>query len=152
MKEHELESYLHAQIPASKALKMGVTSCSQQKVELSAPLEPNINHKNTAFGGSLSVIAILAGWSLVYMRLNGVHNEIVIQESAMTYLKPAHGPFTATSFYKDSTDWSTFHRAFARRGRGRINVSSDILCGDEVVATFQGTYVAFSKEFNAQGT
>ncbi|UGA53567.1 YiiD C-terminal domain-containing protein [Vibrio sp. VB16] len=147
MKEKELEAYLHAQIPASKLLGVEVKSCSQTNIELLAPLEPNINHKNTAFGGSLSVLAILAGWSLVYMRLNGIRNEIVIQESSMTYLKPANGSFTATSLYEESTDWSKFYRSFTKRGRGRIKVKSNILCGEEIVATFQGTYVAFNKEF-----
>lgn len=146
MKENELESYLHTQIPASKSLAVEVKHCNQTRIELSAPLEPNINHKNTAFGGSLSVLAILAGWSMVYMRLNGVRNEIVIQESSMTYLKPVNGSFTSISSYEESTDWSKFHRSFSKRGRGRIKVESNIFCRQELVATFQGTYVAFNME------
>jgi thioesterase domain-containing protein len=143
----ELEEYLHEQIPASKLLEIGVISCSHSKVELMAPLAPNINHKNTVFGGSLSVLAILAGWSLVYLRIKGVQNEIVIQESAMTYLKAANGEFYATSSYEDQNKWERFSRSFTKRGKGRIQVNSNIICNSKEVATFQGTYVAFNKEF-----
>jgi len=144
--EKELEEYLHTQIPASKPLEIGVESCSSSEIKLTAPLEPNINHKDTVFGGSLSVIAILAGWSLVYMRLNGIQNEIVIQESAMSYLKAARGSFSAISSYEETANWLRFDRSFTKRGRGRIQVESKVMCEGECVATFKGTYVAFNKE------
>lgn len=146
MEVKELEKYLYEQIPASKLLEVGVKYCSSSKIELKAPLAPNINHKNTVFGGSLSVLAILAGWSLVYMRLEGIRNEIVIQQSTMSYLKAAKGAFTAVSVYEDSAVWSKFNRSFTKRGRGRIQVESNVFCKGEVVASFQGTYVAFNKE------
>jgi thioesterase domain-containing protein len=147
LESNELENYLHEQIPASKLLEVGVKSCSNSKVELYAPLAPNINHKNTVFGGSLSVLAILAGWSLVHMRLNSVRNEIVIQESSMSYLKVANGEFLAVSLYKRSNQWDKFNRSFTRRGKGRIQIESNILCNGEIIATFLGKYVAFNKSF-----
>lgn len=146
MDSKALERYLHEQIPASQRLEIGVTSCSEAAVELIAPLLPNINHKNTVFGGSLSVIAILAGWSLVYMRLKGIRNEIVIQESSMSYLKAANGEFCAKSNYQPSVQWDKFSRTFQQKGKGRIQVASQIFCCGELVATFQGTYVAFNKD------
>ena len=147
MKPKELENYLYEQIPASKLLEVGVCSCSSLKIELSAPLNPNINHKNTVFGGSLSVLAILAGWSLVYMRLEGIKNEIVIQESTMSYLKAASGEFRALSLYEESAQWDKFSRSFTKRGKGRIQIECNVFCKGEMVATFSGTYVAFNKEF-----
>lgn len=147
MEIKELENYLHEQIPASKLLAVRVKSCSESEVELVAPLKPNINHKSTVFGGSLSVVAILAGWSLVYMHLAGIKNEIVIQESTMSYLKAANGAFYAISSYNESDLWEKFTRSFNKRGKGRIQVESNVLCNGEVVATFRGTYVAFNKEF-----
>lgn len=146
MKESELAHYLHKQIPASKLLEVTVEHCSQTRIELTAPIEPNINHKNTVFGGSLSVLAILAGWSLVYMHLNGRQNEIVIQESSMSYVKAAEGDFSAVSVYETGAGWERFDRSFTQKGRGRIKVESQIICEGEVVATFSGTYVAFNKE------
>lgn len=123
-----------------------MASCSDSAIELTAPLQPNINHKNTAFGGSLSVVAILAAWSLLYMRLKGVKNEIVIQQSEMNYLSAAKGDFIATSQFVASPGWQRFDRAFKQKGKGRIQLASQVHCRGEVVATFQGTYVAFNKE------
>lgn len=146
MDTKELEDYLHEQIPASKLIKAGVKSCSDIAIELRAPLIPNTNHKNTVFGGSLSVLAILAGWSLVYMRLKGINNEIVIQESSMSYLKPAHGAFFARSAYEENPQWKKFNRLFIMKGKGRIQVESNIFSNNELVATFRGTYVALNKQ------
>ena len=145
MQTYDLEKYLHEQIPASAALKIKVNNCSETKVELSAPLSANLNHKNTAFGGSLSVIAILAGWSLIFMRLYGVKNEIVIQESSISYLKAVKDDFLSICKYEDSKRWERFSQSFNRRGKGRIIVESSIYCNNEVVAKHTGTYVAFKK-------
>lgn len=139
----ELEKYLHDQIPASLALGIGVKNCSSTLVELVAPLSINLNHKNTAFGGSLSVIAILAGWSIVFLRLQGSKNEIVIQESEISYLKAAKGDFSAISTYEETPQWSRFMKSFNRRGKGRVVVASDVYSNDEIVARHTGTYVAF---------
>ena len=147
MDTEQLESYLHEQIPASALLQIRVKSCSERKVELLAPLHPNINHKNTVFGGSLSMLAILSGWSLVFMRLAGTHNEIVIQQSRISYLRPAKTDVTATSGFEAPAQWHRFERSFERKGKARIVISSDILCDGEIVAVHDGTYVAFNREY-----
>lgn len=147
MEEIALETYLHEQIPASKLLQVGVKACSCERVELVAPLDVNINHKNTVFGGSLSALAILTGWSLIFMRLEETRNEIVIQESSMLYVKAATGDVSAVSSYEESISWAKFNRSFYRRGKGRILVKSNVFCEGHIVASFNGTYVAFNKEF-----
>ena len=48
----ELEKYLHEEIPLSKAMAVSVTHASADRVELSAPLGPNINHRDTVFSSS----------------------------------------------------------------------------------------------------
>lgn len=63
MIEADLQAYLHRQIPLSAAMQVSVVSATLDSVVLSAPLAPNINHKYTAFGGSVSALGILAAWS-----------------------------------------------------------------------------------------
>ena len=65
----QLEQYLHDHIPLSRAMQVTVISLAQDRVILSAPLAPNINHRDTVFGGSASAVAILAAWSLLHTRL-----------------------------------------------------------------------------------
>jgi len=50
MSPAELESYLHEHIPLSKAMAVSVAEASVDSVTVSAPLEPNINHRATVFG------------------------------------------------------------------------------------------------------
>ena len=48
----EVQTYLHDHIPLSAAMGAGVSQADTEIVRLSAPLEPNLNHRATAFGGS----------------------------------------------------------------------------------------------------
>jgi thioesterase domain-containing protein len=146
MDTKQLESYLHQRIPASALLQIRVKSCSDRKVELFAPLHPNINHKNTVFGGSLSMLAILSGWSLVFMRLADTDNEIVIQHSNISYIRPAMTDVTAISRFEAAPQWDRFRRSFDSKGKARISITSDILCDGKLVAVHDGRYVAFNRE------
>ena len=61
-------------------MQVAVVSAAADAVTLSAPLAPNINHRSTAFGGSVSTLAILSAWSLVNLRLRaeGLRSRLVI--------------------------------------------------------------------------
>jgi thioesterase domain-containing protein len=65
----ELAQYLHEHIPLSRAMGVEVVEATWDGVSLRAPLAPNINHRETVFGGSASAVAILAAWALLYVRL-----------------------------------------------------------------------------------
>jgi thioesterase domain-containing protein len=76
-----VEQYLHEHIPLSKAMAVSVLSIDENGVILSAPLLPNINHRSTAFGGSISAVTILSAWTFVHVRLQPllIPCQIVIQ-------------------------------------------------------------------------
>ena len=57
MLSSKLEQYLHDHIPLSKAMQVAVVSLTTDAVVLSAPLPPNINHRDTVFGGSASAMS-----------------------------------------------------------------------------------------------
>ncbi|WP_374299228.1 YiiD C-terminal domain-containing protein [Ferrovibrio sp.] len=141
----ELEAYLHTHIPLSAAMQVAVVAASDDAVALSAPLAPNINHRSTAFGGSLSTLAILSAWALVNMRLNaeGLPGRLVIQSNHMDYDAPVEGDFTATARLADSAAWPSFVKMLKRRGRARILAKSVVRCGDVTGGRFEGEFVAF---------
>lgn len=143
-----IEDYLHRQIPLSEAMGVGVQSAAAESVVLAAPLEPNINHKATAFGGSVVTLGILAAWSLVHLRLKdeGHPSEIVIQSSTMDYARPITGPFTARSSLEDDGAWPLFVKTLLRRKRARIEVRSELSQDDVVAGSFTGRFVAFLNE------
>ena len=90
-----LQQYLHEHIPLSRAMQVTVLAASVEEVLLAAPLAPNINHRETVFGGSASAVCILAAWSLVQVRLRaaGMPGRLVIQRNLMEYLLPVSGNF-----------------------------------------------------------
>jgi thioesterase domain-containing protein len=143
--QNNLEQYLHRQIPLSSAMAVSVQSATIDSVVLRAPLEPNINHKSTVFGGSASAVAILSAWSLLYLRLlsEGYDCEIVIQSSQMDYDHPIHGAFIATSRLSDTAAWPAFMKTLTRKKRARAEVKSALTSGHSDVGRFNGRFVAF---------
>ena len=54
MTPQTLQRYLHERIPLARAMEVEVRALASDGVELGAPLAPNINHRDTVFGGSAS--------------------------------------------------------------------------------------------------
>ena len=142
----ELEQYLHRHMPLSQAMAVRVVSVGEDAIVLRAPLAPNINHSESVFGGSASALAILAAWSLPYVRLAaaGIAQRLVIQRNSMEYLRPMTGEFTARSTLADPDAWQRFTRGLARKGVARIAVSAELQCAGEVSGRFSGEFVAFA--------
>lgn len=144
--ESDLEDYLHKQIPLSKAMGIRVCSASNDEVRLWVPLQPNLNHRQTLFGGSASAAAILAGWGLLFVRLrdHSLKPEIVIQANRLHYLRPIYGDCEACSEPLDDDAWALFMKSLERKGRGRIHVHSFLSSDGEKCCEFSGTFVALA--------
>lgn len=129
-----------------------VLAIEKHSVVLSAPLEPNINHRETVFGGSASTLAILSAWSLLHIRLSavGITSQLVIQRNTMEYKRPILGEFTARATIDDGEQWEQFTSMAARRGRARISVGSVLECAGEVAGEFVGDFVALGAHFKGE--
>ncbi|HUE96534.1 MAG TPA: YiiD C-terminal domain-containing protein [Longimicrobiaceae bacterium] len=141
--ERDLELYLHKHIPISAAMGVTVASASADRVHLQAPLDLNINHRSTVFGGSAAAVAILAGWSLLHVRIGheGRGDRIVIQRSSVDYVLPIDDDFDAIARAPDPADWRRFQKMLARRGVGRIDLAVELRCHREVAGECVGAYV-----------
>jgi thioesterase domain-containing protein len=139
-----LEKHLHEHIPLSKAMHAKVECASLESVVLSAPLEPNINHRETAFGGSTSALAILSAWSLVHLRLQPEHPQcrIVIHRNTMEYRLPIQGRFSATSRLAQPEIWDRFVQLLSRKGMARVRVNAVVESEQQIVGEFNGEFVA----------
>jgi len=150
----ELEALLRETIPLSGAMEVAVLEADPGGVLLEAPLEPNRNHRDTAFGGSLQAVAILAGWSLLRVRLNpgtgpgalSVLPRLVIQRCTMEYGRPVHGAFRARALPVQGDRWTRFLHTLERRGRARIPVEVEVTEEGERVGSFRGEFVALTGE------
>jgi thioesterase domain-containing protein len=140
----DLEAYLHEHIPLSKAMEVSVTSVDLAGVILSAPLAPNINHRQSVFGGSASALAILAGWSWVHTFLGqaGIPAQIVIQSSSIDYIFPMTGTFIADCASPDPDISIRFLQNLKKSRKSRITLEVTLWEGDTEAAIFKGVYVA----------
>jgi thioesterase domain-containing protein len=109
---------------------------------LDAPLDPNLNHKSTAFGGSLYSIAVLCGWGLLHLKLAEarLHKHIVIQESNIRYLHPVVQDLHAECRLDDAA-FKHFLRTLERHGRARLSLDVIISQGNRPAVEFSGRYV-----------
>ena len=142
----ELQDYLHHHIPLSRAIGISVTRADEGGVTLEAPLEPNVNHRSTVFGGSAVSTAILACWSLVWVRLQSTDpgGRIVIHRSEMDYVRPLTGTFTASALPPSDVLWDRFLEVLQRRGKSRIHLDALVRNADGTEAgRFHGSYVVF---------
>ncbi len=139
-----LQQYLHEHIPISKSMGVEVVEATDNAVRLSAPLAPNINHRETVFGGSASAVAILAAWTLLHIRLKqeGIMSRVVIQRNTMNYERPIVSGFVAMSAIQDKTTWEKFVSMLKRKKRARISISVTLHCHGEKVGAFEGDFVA----------
>ncbi len=144
MNLRELEIYLHEHIPLSLAMQVSVLEATPEQVILSAPLAPNINHRETVFGGSASALTILSAWTLLHTKLTaaGFKCTLVIQRNSMSYEKAVTGDFSAKAAAPSAEAWHSFTRMLQRKGRARITVSSVLMHEGHAAGHFEGDFVA----------
>jgi len=140
----DLERFLHEKIPLTVAMGVHVVECSDARVVLTAPLAPNRNHLQTAFGGSLHALATLSGYSLLWWLLRQPHAHIVIRESTIQYERPVRDTLRAVCQAPPTIDVERFRRDFARKGKARIALEAAIEHEGEIAARFHATFVAMN--------
>jgi len=140
----EVEAYLKEHIPLSAAMAIKIVAAGPDGVSIEVPLGPNLNHRATAFGGSVAALAILAGWTLVHLRLKeeGLVTRTVVQSSSVDYDAPIHGTFTAVTEPVEPLKWEKFVRAITRHGKGRIGIAANVVAEGGAAARYTGAYVA----------
>ncbi len=140
----EINSYIHEHIPMTFHMGATVQSYDGRTVVVSALLSPNLNHRNTAFGGSLSALGILSGWVLLFLKLKeyGIKNRLVIRKSTFDFVAPIEGDFKATCIHPTAEEWGSFMRTLKRRGRSRITLHSEISSSSGSGGSHEGVYVA----------
>lgn len=140
----ELEAYLHANIPLSAAMGVRVIEASTECVILEAPMEPNVNHRGTVFGGSIASLATLAGWTLIHLLVEGIEPapRLVIKSSAIEYLKPATGTFRATALRPSDHDLEAFLKRASHHRAAPLHLRSTVESEGVLAATLDGVFVA----------
>ena len=86
----ELQEIMHELIPISRFMGVSVSEYKRDTLTLTAPLGKNINHQQSAFGGSIFALAALAGWGILQLKLRELDLDcnIVVSDAKAKFLKP----------------------------------------------------------------
>jgi thioesterase domain-containing protein len=143
MHPEALTAYLHARIPLSWAMEATVTqSDAAGVVVIAAPLAPNVNHRDTVFGGSASALGLLAAWSALFVRMQAerIQGRIVVRRNTMSYERPIASAFSARAVPPQGDDWEKLKAALARGRMTRARVVATLECDTEIVGRLEAEF------------
>lgn len=140
----EIQNYLYERIPITRSMDVHVLYYDGQTIRLAAPLLPNINHRNTVFGGSIATLGILANWTLLHLKLEetGLPFRLVIQKSYVDFMEPVDDDFEVEASLPDGEQWDRFWKTLTRKKKSRLAVRSELKLRHKTVAIHEGAYVA----------
>jgi thioesterase domain-containing protein len=135
---------LFRDIAPAQSMQITITDYSSHRLELAAPLQPNINDKGTAFAGSISSMLVLAGWGLITrcLRDAGIKAEVVVAKSETTYNRPVRAAMC--SIAEINTEQSDrLISELAKKPRASIRIETKLISEGKPCATMSAHYVAF---------
>ncbi|HEY5954583.1 MAG TPA: YiiD C-terminal domain-containing protein [Terrimicrobiaceae bacterium] len=141
-KLRETEEFFYRQIPITRAMGVRVTGYDGNELTLAAPVALNHNHLGTAFGGSLSAIATLAGYGLLWLELDDKNCHLVIRRSSLAFNRPVRREIIAICHRPRPEELAAFKATFAERRKARIDLKATIEEDGVVAVEFSGTFVA----------
>jgi thioesterase domain-containing protein len=162
MNDEDLQAYIYEHIPIVGKNGFTIRDADAPYVTVSGSLAEHINHRNSAFGGSLSTALILAAWATVrnILRANGYpEGVIVIQSQEVKFDLPVTADFTARVSPVSPDRLRRFVGMLAKFGKARLTLTAAIAqTGDDERrgeterradparrATFSGDFVVILK-------
>jgi thioesterase domain-containing protein len=140
----ELQSTLEREIPMSAQMGIRVHDGGPDGLVMRMPLNPNRNHQQTAFAGSLSALCTIAGWGYVFLLLRELdrRGNIVIHRGTIKYLEPV----TASEIYAvcrsaSAAETQHFLEMLDDKGQTKLEVAVEVAGKDGPAVSFKGSYV-----------
>ena len=122
MSAHDLEAFLHEKIPLTKAMGLHVAESNAQRLVLEAPLDKNVNHLGTAFGGSLHALPTLACYAALWtlLREADLDGHVVVKRSCAAYRQPVKGLLRAVCVRPAPSLGAEFTADLRHHGKARM--------------------------------
>ena len=138
----ETEEFFYNKIPITRAMGVRVTKYDGGQLRLAAPIALNHNHLGTAFGGSLSALAILAAYGLIWLEIGDKTAHVVIRKSELSFRRPVRREIVAICRRPSEDELWMFKNAFAQHHKARISLDVTIEEEGIVAVEFRGIFVA----------
>ena len=138
----ETEEFFYQKIPITRAMGVRVVRYDGSQLRLTAPLTLNHNHLGTAFGGSLSALATLAGYGLIWLEMGDKTAHVVIRNSEISFFRPVREEIVAICRRPSEDQLRVFKNAFAEHHKAKISLRVTIEEEGVVAVEFHGIFVA----------
>lgn len=138
-----LEETYHSKIPISKHMGIKVKDYNGTRLTIVAPLSNNINHQNSAFGGSLFSLAALAGWGLLQLKMaeENLDCNTVIAGGDVEYMAPIFADFSCECSIPEKAVYDVFLEKLHKKSRASLQLEPNIFCDGKKSMKFSGHYV-----------
>jgi len=140
----ELQKTLEREIPMSAQMGIRVHEGGVEGLVMRLPLDPNRNHQQTAFAGSLNALCTIAGWGYVFLLLRtlGRSGNIVIHRSNIKYLEPV----TSSEIYArcraaTAEESQHFLEMLDYKGQTKLELAVEVAGSQGPAVSFKGSYV-----------
>lgn len=140
---HYLTAFFAEHLPITDYLKMRVDQYTSDRFSLAIDLQPSMNDKLTAFGGSLYCLCVMNCWGMAYLqaRQRGINPNMVVSHGEIDYMAPVTDErIIAYCEARSDTDWEGFFERLSQRGKAKVSLQSEIICNGKRAVLFKGDY------------
>lgn len=145
VKGEEIDNILRDKIKLYEHLGIEVLEITSHKAHFRVSLEKNLNHKGTAFGGSIYATGVMCAYALVLAGLKHYHiatDNIVIAKGDISYLRPVDTDFDVVASFQSLQQEQNFFSQLQKNKRVKDVVKVQILGeGGSLKASLSGTFV-----------
>ena len=127
-------------------MQLKLISCNNHTLTASAPAGPNLNDKQTIFGGSSSALMTVCGWALIKYNLEqrGFNNDVVIAEAQTRWLKAQSDELFITA--QCDIIWDDIIQVSHEKHKSKLSVQTQVKNQHNQLCTVTtATYVILDK-------
>ena len=140
----ELQATLEREIPMTAQMGIRVIEGGLDGLVMRMPLDPNRNHQQTAFAGSLYSLCTIAGWGYVFLLLRELDRSgsIVIHRSTIKYLEPVMtSEISARCSAATAGESQYFLEMLDDKGQTKLELAVEVPGKMGPAVSFKGSYV-----------
>lgn len=143
-----LQDFFLLNVPLTRAAEISVHSYDGESLIFQAPLDPNINDKGTAFGGSIYVLCVSTAWGMSSLKAQELdcEGELVVAKANIEYLRPLKEIIRAEVKAPCEESLQHFKDSFERHGKAQFDLEAKVLDGaGKCCARFTGKYALLKR-------
>jgi len=140
----ELEKKIYNEIPMTRLMELKLVNIDDKYFKTSAPLDINVNDKGSAFGGSLSSIAIISSWclsKLISDELGFENVDILVIKNHSSFKKQVTNDIVCLCTIPTQKKINILKEKLKTKESASLKIHAKIVQDDETCMDYEGIYV-----------